>query len=137
MNISFKFIAVTRALMVLDNKGELLDNFFYGEYEDIHTAVKRDMKEYLRKPEVENYSKDLSELDLVPEDHVIKVVFEDNDYTTTRIRGILQDVINHYTENNTTASNQVKKIEFIESHLLDENSSYTYCFIKNDNGILV
>ena len=137
MNISFKFVASTKALMILDNKGELLHNFFYSEYEDIHIAVKRDMQEIVRKPEVESYSKDLHELDLIPEDHVIKVIFEDDDYITTRIRGTLQDIINHYTENNTTASNQVKKIEFIESHLLDENSSYTYCFIKNDNGILV
>lgn len=137
MNINFKFIASTRALMVLDNKGELLDNFFYNQYEDIHTAVKKDMKEYLRRPEVNSYSRDLHELDLVPEDHIIKIIFEDNDYATTRIHGTLQDIINHYTENNTTTSNQVKKIEFIESHLLDENSSYTYCFVKNDNGILV
>lgn len=79
MNINFKFIAVTRALMVLDNKGELLDNFFYGEYEDIHRNVKRDMQEYLRKPEVNSYSRDLHELDLIPEDHIIKVIFEDND----------------------------------------------------------
>lgn len=137
MNINFKFVASTRALMVLDNKGNLLDNFFYGEYEDIHRNVKKDMQEYLRKPEVESYSRDLSELDLVPEDHIIKVIFEDDDYITTRIRGTLQDIINHYTENNMTADNQVKKIEFIKSHLLNENSSYTYCFIKSDNGILV
>lgn len=137
MNINFKFIAITRALMILDNKGELLDNFFYNQYEDIHTAVKRDMKEYLIRPEVESYSKDLSELDLVAEDHIIKVIFEDNDYNTTRIRGTLQDIINHYKENNMTADNQVKKIEFIESHLLDDASSYTYLFVKNDNGILV
>lgn len=137
MNINFKFVASTRALMVLDNKGNLLDNFFYGEYEDIHRNVKKDMQEYLRKPEVESYSRDLSELDLVPEDHIIKVIFEDDDYITTRIRGTLQDIINHYTENNMTADNQVKKIEFIESHLLDDASSYTYLFVKNDNGILV
>ena len=137
MNINFKFVASTKVLMVLDNKGELLDNFFYNQYENIHTAVKRDMKEYLRKPEVESYSKDLSELDLIAEDHIIKAIFEDNNYDTTSIHGTLQDIINHYTENNMTASNQVKKLEFIESHLLDENSSYTYCFIKSDNGILV
>lgn len=137
MNINFKFIATTRALMVLDNKGELLDNFFYNQYEDIHTAVKRDMEEYLRRPEVKSYSKDLSELNLVAEDHVIKVIFEDDDYITTSIHGTLQDIINHYSENNMTADNQVKKIEFIESHLLDDASSYTYLFAKNDNGILV
>lgn len=137
MNINFKFIATTRALMVLDNKGELLDNFFYNQYEDIHTAVKRDMEEYLRRPEVKSYSKDLSELNLVAEDHVIKVIFEDDDYITTSIHGTLQDIINHYSENNMTADNQVKKIEFIESYLLDDASSYTYLFVKNDNGILV
>lgn len=137
MNINFKFIATTRALMVLDDKGELLDNFFYNQYEDIHTAVKRDMQEYLRKPEVTSYSKDLSELDLVAEDHIIKVIFKDDDYITTRIHGTLQDVIDHYRRNNRTADNQVKKIEFIESHLLDNVSSYTYLFVKNDNGILV
>lgn len=137
MNINFKFIASTRALMISDNKGELLDNFFYNQYEDIHTAVKRDMQEYLRKPEITSYSKDLSELDLTPEDHVIKAIFEDDDYITTRIRGTLQDIINHYSENNMTADNQVKKIEFIESYLLDDASSYVYLFVKNDNGILV
>lgn len=137
MNINFKFIATTRALMVLDNKGELLDNFFYNEYEDIHTNVKRDMEEYLRKLEITSYSKDLSELDLVPEDHIIKVIFEDDDYITTNIYGTLQDIINHYTKNNITADNQVKKIEFIESYLLDDASSYVYLFVKNDNGILV
>lgn len=94
MNINFKFIASTRALMILDDKGELLDNFFYNQYEDIHTAVKRDMEEYLRKPEITSYSKDLSELDLVAEYHVIKAIFEDDDYVTTRIRGTLQDIIN-------------------------------------------
>lgn len=56
---------------------------------------------------------------------------------TTRIHGTLQDIIDHYRKNNRIASNQVKKIEFIESYLLDENSSYTYVFVKNDNGILV
>lgn len=70
--------------------------------------------------------------------HLIKVFLQDGDEITTRINGTEDNVYNHYRQNNLlNQSNQVKKIEFLESPLLEECSSLKYLFIDYDgSGIL-
>ncbi|BAO04956.1 antigen, P35 [Clostridium botulinum B str. Osaka05] len=141
--VNFKFVASTRCLMVLDKEGILINNKFYGEFEEnISSSVNNDIKQWLNKnTNVKSYSHNLHELEIVPDYHTIKVIFENNNSLTTRIRGTVKDIINHYKSNNfsiwcnnSKENKQVKKIDFLESPVLNNSKSYCYLFINN-NGL--
>lgn len=54
--------------------------------------------------------------------HFIQVNFKNGDYIKTKITGTLNDLINHYKNNN------VKSINFLDSYILFGTSSITYCY---------
>ena len=144
--VHFEFIPETRCLIVKSaiDAEDYLFYKFYGEFEEINRNVKADIRKYLNEhDEIKSYSQSLDGLKQVEESHTIKVYFVDGDSLITRIRGTFDGIIKHYRNNNESYWNneqdekQVKKIEFIESHLLDENKTCKYLFIDwNETGLL-
>ena len=73
--------------------------------------------------------------------NTIKINLTDGDKIITRINGSPDEIIRHYQNSNKYAffggQPQVKRIEFVESPLLEKHSSYVYLFIDwNGNGLL-
>jgi hypothetical protein len=73
--------------------------------------------------------------------NTIKINLTDGNEIITRINGTPDDIFRHYQNNNvdtfSSGHPQVKRIEFVESPLLEKHSSYVYLFIDwNGNGLL-
>ena len=143
-HVNFRFVASTRCLIVENEQSEdYLFYKFYGEFDEVHREVKADIQKYLNEhSNIKSYSQDLHELDEVEETNTIQVFFADGNNLMTRIRGTFESIVNHYRNNNESYCRvrkeniQVKKIQYIDSCLLDDKSSLCYLFIDDGTGLL-
>jgi hypothetical protein len=73
--------------------------------------------------------------------HTIKVNYTDGNKITTQINGTADEISDFYGSNNVMAyaanEPQAKRIEYIESPLLDNSSTYVYLFADWDNNGLL